>query len=213
MKIQSKFSDYYDHVVVDYTNNVFYDRKIIYNKDEIIKLNFNIKNSNIHSHLKTNLATYLLCEGFLKIGTKVFPYIKVNTILSNGDIIKYYYDTETFLNFYKLVKEENLFLYYRKKDLDKFFDQKIILNSNYPITDFMEAKKNYYYTKHNVSLIEMQFQNFETEFNSFQIYQEIEMFLNKVNEEKTVIINDDKVLRNSKGFDNFSFKNKTKGLI
>jgi len=208
MKIKSKFNDYYDHIVTDYTNNVFYDRKLIDNKQVVTEIKFNVKNSHVVETIKTDNDTIVINEGFLKIGIKVFPYIKVTSLFFLKEKnTKYFYDAKNFIYYYYTIKKTDFFSNYKKKYIEEYFKQNIILSTDYPISDFIKSYQQCYYTKHNVSLVEMQFHNFITEFNTFQVYQEIEMYLSKLNEEKTVIIKDNKVVRDSKGFDKNSFKN------
>jgi hypothetical protein len=216
MKIYSKFIDYYDHVTGYYSNDSTWIRKIkMYN---IKKNKFNTPYSNeiekIFQNmwynlpsLKSNNNNNLIIIGFCgKI------YLAISKYDNSGFLIGYYINKiskDLFRNFinhdyfeWKQRYENNLNLI------------NIFIEINSPIFIIKNEFLGYTLSKRCYSgynlIINPCLRDFKLQcsFDPFTAHQEIEMFLNNqlvINQDSNIDMTDD-LIRDSKGFDKYSFK-------
>lgn len=231
MKIISKFHDYYDSAASFYDDNILLQRKkeIIDNKDVEVKLPYhNI--SVAHSYKRGPKGNYKERSANIEIlyfCGKVYPIYTIFTKTANvkdGKRYDYLYEKSEqiyFSSFEELInaiEEENLHVSYkiRRKNDFKAIEEKIEKMKTYEVSpNIFEKMKSPYFISREIgkeNKIEI-FPELKEVIKSFKMdayiaYQEIEMYLGGVLGvgEKEIIEISDIDKRNSKGFDNYSFK-------
>lgn len=221
MKIVSPFSDFYDYVIQS-NNELYYDRKELIEK-EVKKLNSDIniiylENQNVD--MKNKNHSYFFAA-ILRIGHRYIPILGLFHLTEEYDkLYEYFYTYEQFMNYvkdkvsnYKLdsfVKHKNKFEeYFNQKINDDLFEIESPISLYYihqTINAHKQLLKSVYKTHHNIQLKSINF-HMSNVMPVEEIYQEIEMFLSSKYTEKTVLIKDDIIVRDSKGFNKESFKN------
>lgn len=216
MRIKCLFTDYYDYAVQgDY--NIYYDRKqtqedVNINIPTTFKTISFLSYDNMSNLQFSNNTDGLYSFGILKIGYKTYPFILIKFLTSDyKKKLLYFYNYETFINFIAdKINQHHLEKYMKHiNEFKSFFTQDLsnVLVSDEPITVYYLYRQNQNVFREihkNVSLVDIMFHLTNNKVE--EIYQDIETFINNKNTEKTVIIKDDKVIRDSKGFDNQSFK-------
>lgn len=231
MKIISKFHDYYDSAASFYDDSILLKRKteIIDKKDIAIKLPYqNI--SVAHSYkrgLKGNYQERSANIEILYFCGKVYPIYTIFTKVANvqsGKRYDYSYEKleqiyfSTFSEFIKAIEDEDLKVSYgiRRKNDFKAVEEKIEKMKTYEVSpEIFEKMKSPYFISREIgkeNKIEI-FPELKEVIKSFKMdayiaYQEIEMYLSGVlgSSEKEIIEISDIDKRNSKGFDDYSFK-------
>ena len=238
MKIISKFKDYYDsasiynddHIIFKRETLVIKDKKKYYKPKEIIpknklpqiKLPFNnIILKKIQSISEIN-CLYSFYVDFLYFCGKIYPVFigEKSGIFESEKEYTVFATFEDFKSEYLKCKDENV-----KKSWVRWIEEsskKSLLEIEHIVQktkednsvdiDIFRSYGAYFLRKESETVIYPQLKDLtkSLKMDSFITYQEIEMFLSGVLgvEEKDVVSISDKDLRDSKGFDNYSFKKK-----
>lgn len=224
MKIISKFHDYYDSA------SVFYDNSLVFKRENKrlnledcanIKIPFYaVELMSAHEDLNTTTEASV---NFLYFCGKIYPIYELKKYITlvekkDGFIQRYKKDQES--NYFSSLKE--LTDVAIEKGLRKSFS---LNNESKNIEYILEKIKDYevnadvfrelkapYFMIENKKIIEINpvLKKYTKSFKMEApiLYQEIEMYMSGVlgMEEKEIIIVSDKDKRDSKGFDNYSFK-------
>ena len=230
MKIISKFSDYYDSCTYMCGENIVYERNMNLRKEVKGTYKYNKKIHTTHTIIQdspqikeikeiidkyiTNWLGYIKSynkpysihfRAFVIIGDKFYPFIEEN-----------YYDKDN-----KFIKRELIFDY--TSDIDYHYKTHIIINyndmikkireiSNEPIISYSsyEQKEDVsYYIKMNKGVMlnpSLKELGFSKLIPAHEVIQEIEMFINRINNVETDVEFSDKQKLNNAGFDKHSFK-------
>lgn len=227
MKIISKFHDYYDSASAFYDDSLLLKRKT-----EIVSLN-SIKNPLPYNTIQV-AASYgrrvvgsmdrLATIDFLYFCGKVYPLFCIfnssSYWIKKGNVsvrIEERSDQVYFSTLEELVNEckrQELGMGYSKRVEEKIKKYNQIIKENLAakvdVDIFRNVSAPYFMTEGSSIVIYPVLKNLTRSFkmDAFAIYQEIEMFLGGVmgSSEKEIIEISDVDKRNSKGFDNYSFK-------
>lgn len=217
MRIISKVKDYYDGVQqmgIDKSITYVRDTKEIINPE--IKFNMpvvNIKENNRYSHVYYSI---------IGVCGKLYPFVKYlyneypsdrgkESIFYNKDFWNYKYYRKDWYRFDKKTDEElyneminNLEL---KSIFVKYKVPVFLLEYKYGEVEIVKNHRNRLVLTLNPILKDFYFQ---TNLDSFSIFQEIQMFLSNQLVDTIslkVPVGNDEVIGNSKGFDRYSFRN------
>jgi len=211
MKIYSKFTDYYDHATGYYSNDVVWKRCI--KMDNIKDGIFNTEYSNETNRTLVNIwndSPNINSDELFIVGFCGKIYIAISKYTNN----------ELIGSYIKPLKKENFkyWDYHKYTDwMQKYSYQdfsNIFIDIKSPIFIIKNSYIGYSLSKRNYFgynlIINPCLRDFKLQsaFNPVQAYQEIEMFLSN----QMVMVDDpdikrsDELIRDSKGFNNWSFK-------
>ena len=208
MKIISPFKDYYDHAVYGtYSDAPIFRRE--YTTQENIKIPDSVKtfaNAHVRLHYDLNIHVLNLC-GIL------YPIYTVHgKFFSTTDQVQKYIDNYVPESEYADTRRSlNRIILNRRKQINPINNQ-----ANFQLEEPIYLYTNLYsYFKTNSSKIHTNISllnlGFQAVLESHIVYQKIEMFLNnRTTHDILVDTRTQNEIRDSKGFDNFSFKNAPK---
>jgi len=215
MRIISKFHDYYDSV-----QGYGFDPTITYVR-KTKELRINSENYKIHSLYNLSIRTnfYFSESGTIYFCGKQYKFIRIVDNVYEGKY-KTFFNYESFAKFIETYNKNLKKIFYNKKnkydkrakeyfEVHNNFEENVKKHEKYnsPILVIFEST-----VKDNNVVINPRLKdyNFQTVFDPYSAYQEIDMFLSGVlqSPEKNIITIPDKYQKYKKGFDDMSFKPK-----
>ena len=212
MKIKSPFQDYYDYSCTYFDDSTFYGRIPLAVQNEIF-LNEIKKMLPSYSNRDGNVKKFY--PGFVVLAGVMYPFVKVKTLTKNSDTFNSisYIDSDIFYDYdTSIPKYMKSFFDLKNKEFDVsapvavYDPTNVVLPKGVIPQNFEGNFYDYSYSFHKEFILNAPLKSYKFPMDGRIVLQTIETYLNRHKEIQTTKITDDKVLRDSKGFDDKSFK-------